>query len=136
MTDKRLAESSASNAALGFQSVEIKKYIESEKVSHYQLQLSLDSEKVIRHQLELTMNKLESTVRQTESAFETFCSELDGLREENKELRMELKLEKESHKVEKEGPVAVTLRSSAIKMEPVVKESPPILNTCNRKKMR
>ena len=64
------------------------------------------------------------------------CSKLGGLCEENKVLRMELKLEKESHKVEKEGSTAVTLRSSTVETEPVVRDSPPTLNNHNRKRAR
>ena len=122
MTDKKLAELSASTAALEFQSVATQKKIESEKV--------------IRHQLELALDKAEWKVRDTEGIL-AFCrSKLDSLREENIVLKKELQLEKESHKVEKEGSTAVTLRSSTIETEPVVRDSPPTLNNNNRKRAR
>ena len=122
MTDKKLAGLSASNVALELQSIETQKKIESEKV--------------IRHQLELALDKSEWKVRDTEGIL-AFCrSKLDSLREENIVLRMELKLEKESHKVEKEGSTAITLRSSTIETEPVVRDSPPTLNNHNRKRAR
>ena len=122
MTDKKLAELSASNAALELQSVATKKQIESEKVT--------------RHQLELALDKAKWKVRDTEGILEFCRSKSDGLREESIVLRMELKLEKESHKVEKEGSTAVTLRSSTVETEPVVRDSPPTLNNNNRKRAR
>ena len=77
------------------------------------------------------MDETEASARDTEGVLETFRS----LYEETKELRTELKVEKEKHRVELEqmmaqmketksmrtlgGPTAVTLSSSAVRNESV-----------------
>ena len=66
--------------------------------------------------------------RETEGVLEVFRSERDGLYEEIKELRMNLKEEKDKHKVEIE-------EISAVEKEPVVKKACS-LDSHSRKRTR
>jgi len=148
--DEKLADSSASIVVLVSQSKATNSQLSSLETALTETNKNLKSvEKVILRQGELlALDETEARARDTEGCLETFRS----LYEETKELRMELKVEKEKHKVEMEqmitqleetkamcalgGPTAVTLRSSAIQNESVTEESSPSLNNRSRKRTR
>ena len=132
-TDEKLAESSASIVVLVSQAEAAKFQLSSFKIELTETKKKLKSvEKVIRRQGENdALDETEARARDTEGVSEIFRS----LYEETKELRMELKVEKEKHEVELEqmmaqmeetksmrtfgGPTAVTLSSSAVRNESV-----------------
>ena len=153
MTDEKLAESSASIAVLVSQSEATNSQLSFLEIALAENKEKLEFERLIRRQEELVaLEEVESRARDTEGVLETFRSELDRLNEETKELRMELKAEKEKHKVEikqmmtqlKETksvpnlvrPTAVILSSSAVKNESFIKDSSPSLNNRSRKRTR
>ena len=133
MIDEKLAESSASIVVLVSQSKATNSQLSSLETAITETNKNLKSvEKVILRQGELlALDETEAKARDTEGCLETFRS----LYEETKELRMELKVEKEKHEVELEqmmaqmeetksmrtfgGPTAVTLSSSAVRNESV-----------------
>jgi len=148
---EKLAESSSSNAALVSQFEAINPQLSSLEIALTEAKKKLESERVIRRQAELAQDEAEAKARETEGALEALHSELDSLHEqtafqeeETEELRMEIEVEKERHKAEVEEmvtrlgetgssrkweePTAVTVSSSAVEKEPLVKDSPPSLN--------
>jgi len=145
VTDEKLAESSASIVVLESQSEATNSQLSSLQIALTESNKRFESvERVIRRQGELVaLNKVEARA---------FRSELDGLHEDTKELRMELKVEKEKHKVEIEQlmtqleetksmrtlgeSTVVTLHSSAVKNESVIKDSSHSLNRRSRKRAR
>ena len=153
MTDEKLAESSASIAVLVSQSESTNSQLSFLEIALAENKEKLEFERLIRRQEELSaLEEVESRARDTEGVLEAFRSELDRLNEETKELRMELKVEKEKHKVEIKQmmtqleetksvpnlvrPTAVILSSSAVKNESFIKDSSPSLNNRSRKRTR
>ena len=153
MTDEKLAESSASIAVLVSQSEATNSQLSFLEIALAENKEKLEFERLIRRQEELSaLEEVESKARHTEGVLEAFRSELDRLNEETKELRMELKVEKEKHKVEIKQmmtqleetksvpnlvrPTAVILSSSAVKNESFIKDSSPSLNNRSRKRTR
>ena len=153
MTDEKLAESSASIAVLVSQSESTNSQLSFLEIALAENKEKLEFERLIRRQEELSaLEEVESKARHTEGVLEAFRSELDRLNEETKELRMELKVEKEKHKVEIKQmmtqleetksvpnlvrPTAVILSSSAVKNESFIKDSSPSLNNRSRKRTR
>ena len=149
-TDEKLAESSASIVVLVSQVEATKFQLSSLKIELTETKKKLESvEKVIRRQGEIhALDETEASTRDTEGVLETFRS----LYEETKELRMELKVEKEKHRVELEQmmaqleetksmrtlgePTVVTLSTSAVRNEFVIKDSSPSLKNRSRKRTR
>ena len=153
MTDEKLAESTASIAVLVSQSESTNSQLSFLEIALAENKEKLEFERLIRRQEELSaLEEVESRARDTEGVLEAFRSELDRLNEETKELRMELKVEKEKHKVEIKQmmtqleetksvpnlvrPTAVILSSSAVKNESFIKDSSPSLNNRSRKRTR
>ena len=145
LTDEKLAESSSSIVVLESQSEATNSQLSSLQIALTESNKKFESvERVIRRQGELlALNETEARA---------FRSELDGLHEDTKQLRMELKVEKEKHKVEIEQlmtqleetksmrtlgePTAVTLHWSDVKNEPVIKDPSYSLNHRSRKRTR
>jgi len=147
--DEKLAELSASNAVLVSQSEATNSQLSSLEIILTETKEKLKYERVIHRQ---ALDETEVRARVTESDFKEFRSELDDLYKENEELRMKLKMEKDKHKVEieevmtqfgetessckLEESTAVTLSLSAVKNEPVIKDSSPSQNNRSRKRTR